>query len=238
LQNNFLVVAYVLVPNGAASSASFSYLNFASIVGPTLQMVAPGASVTARCGQCIVAAPSTTVTLPSPLANPNAMVAVQANASVTGATPVTVSGTLIQGLGLTNAASFLLGAPGASVALQSDGTNWRIVSGRQDTGWVNLSLGTGMATHGSETPGGRLVGDRVFLRGAIDQSSGSAATLGTLPASMKPAVNVLFPGTMFQSPNYFATFFQVASATGILGSLNSGTAPISFYFGGCSYVIN
>jgi hypothetical protein len=180
-----------------------------------------------------------TVTLPAP--SLNALVGVVAGASATGANPITVarhSVDVINGVGLSSATSFALGIPGAHALLQSDGTNWFVIAGQQDTGWVNLTLGSGMATHGSDTPAARLVGDRVTLRGAIDQSSGSASTLATVPAAMKPSGATFLPGAMFQSPNYFATWFTVNTSTGVMGSANSGTAPISFYFDDCSYTLS
>lgn len=199
---------------------------------------AHAASATLSDGELAVSTASPiTLTLPSAAAN--AKVGVFAKVA-TAANPVTISSgsSNIYGLGLNGVSSLVLGSIGAFVVLQSDGTNWFVTDGQQDTGWVTLSLGTGMATHGGDTPAGRLVGDRVRLRGAIDQSGGSASSLATLPASMKPTVATLLPGVMFQSPNYAATLFTVSTSTGVLSSSNSGTAPISFYFDGCSYTLS
>ena len=66
-----------------------------------------------------------------------------------GATPVTVSSAY--GIGFL-ASPFLLGTPLASVILMSDGANWVVISGQQDTGWVNLG--------GSSLR--RVVGDQAY----------------------------------------------------------------------------
>jgi hypothetical protein len=143
-------------------------------------------STTLSRGQSVIASPNTTQTLPS--ASANAMVAITASGTVTGSSPVTVSGSNIQGIGLVSASSFLLGTPGAYAILQSDGTNWHIVAGQQDTGWLSVTVntGAGYAAVSGETPVARLVADRVWLRGGIKNPTGSnlSANAFTLPAAI------------------------------------------------------
>lgn len=148
-------------------------------------------SATLTWGQSVVASPSTTMTLPTITAG--VMVAVTALSTVTGATPVTITGAAssIFGLGLNGVTSFTLGSPGAHVVLQSDGTHWYVVGGQQDTGWVALStmsLNVNLAAAGSITPAARVLGDRVMLRGALNvgvSGLASSATLFTLPAAFR-----------------------------------------------------
>lgn len=182
-------------------------------------------------GQSVIASPSTTQTLPS--ASAGALVAITALSTVTGATPVTVSGSKIYGVGLSNASTFLLGTPGAHAVLQSDGTNWYVVGGQQDTGWVALSLSTGMtATGGSNftsayTPSARLIGSRVWLKGAIQQGStgNSGSSIATVPlASMYPASQAGINATQQNTTQetIAATALRV-NTSGVLAS-SSGTS--------------
>lgn len=142
-----------------------------------------------------VTAGTTTMTLPTPTAN--ATVGVIASSGQTGAAPTTVtrSSGVINGLGVAGATSIALGAVGAYVVLLADGTNWNIVAGQQDTGWVALTLSGGASQVGStHTVGYRLQGDRVWLRGAVSFGSASAITIFTLPAGARPTSgNANFP---------------------------------------------
>jgi hypothetical protein len=80
----------------------------------------------------------------------------------------------------------------SAVLLSSDGTNWIMNAGQQDTGWVNLSLGSGATAGSGFTPAARLRGTTVSLRGALVLTSSS--TIGSLPgASYAPAATVKFP---------------------------------------------
>lgn len=136
-----------------------------------------------------------TVTLPAPT-TANQLVAISAfGTGPSGSNPVTVSGTNIYGVGLIAASSFKLGTPMASVLLQSDGANWQMVSGRQDTGWVALTLAASWGTVvGTYVPAGRLTGDRVELRGvAQNNTGGSSAGIATLPAAFVPGSIVRVP---------------------------------------------
>lgn len=138
-----------------------------------------------------------TVTLPAPALG--AQVGVLAIAA-SGASPVTVSGTNIYGVGLSAASSFPLGTAGAQVSLQSDGANWYIVSGQQDTGWVAITPGTGIADLSGGTGytiASRVRGDHGELRGQLDNNSGgvigSSAIIATIAASCRPAKFVWIP---------------------------------------------
>jgi hypothetical protein len=68
---------------------------------------------------------------------------------------------------------------------------WRLLSG-----WASLTLGTNIAaSSGAYTRSARLVGDRVFLRGALINNGGStSATLATIPSGMSPTATVAQPG--------------------------------------------
>lgn len=161
-----------------------------------LTAVTAAQNMTASIGTLINAVPSSTITLPQPVTG--AMIGIMAYASTTGTNPVTIQygagrGT-IYGTGLlganNHASSFLLGTPVAPVILFSpEGVNWNIISGQQDTGWVPLTLASGVSESGppSGAPAeARLRGDTVEVRGNLGYGSGSTTNWATLPSQMRP----------------------------------------------------
>lgn len=196
-------------------------------------------SATAVAGLSYVVTASQTLTLP---ASPTKGDTIRASAgsTVTGATAVTVTasgGKGINGVGLVAASTFKLGTPFAHATLQYDGTNWQIIDGGQDTGWVTLSLATGMsATAGDFVPSARLQGDTVRLRGGITGSSGSGnaqTSMATIPAGMVPSVTPQIPYTFFP---FAATFFTI---TGTVYRISTSTAGVStqFALNGVTYTL-
>lgn len=191
----------------------------ANAVGPIPRI--PNVSVSASPGDVIVAAPSTTISLPSANGALALPITITAEYNVTSTTPVTVSDASgdsgIFGTGLSGVTSFLLGSPGANVTLMPVITGWNIVAGQQDTGWQALSLGTGVQVPGvgaGYTPAARLQGDTVRLSG-IMQNGGSGggsinagSTWATIPAGLRPAAQC-----------------------GISLPINSGSAPSYSYYG-------
>jgi hypothetical protein len=191
LPANSLCRAYVLQTVGESSISSGNILN---VLGPSVGTVVVG--------------PNQTVALPSPTAGLE--ISIQASSSVSGSSPATVSGTNIQGVGLSSASSFLLGMPGASVVIRADGTNWRIIQGCQDTGWIALTLlgGTTQQT-GAYTASARLQGDTVKFKGQILNGGG----LG-------------FANNVFSVPTSMVnTETGSSAAVGVLGYANIGGTP-------------
>lgn len=181
------------IASGAIGLAQLSGVALAYI--QNLSYTPASTSVSAASGQWVMAAPSTTVTLPAPT-TANQVIAVHANGSVTGSTPVTVSGSNIQGVGLSSATSFLLGTPYSYAGLISDGTNWNFMAGQQDTGWVPITSFITNVVAGSPAAAARLRGNDLALRGGITNSTGAsiAATtnLLTLPASTRIQASVAY----------------------------------------------
>lgn len=205
---NSLILAYVLQTTGESSIPSSNIQNVVSVGAgrSPFTPIAATSSMTAVSGQFVSASPGVTITLPAPSAG--AFVGVMAISTVTGASPVTVhygSGSgHITGVGAASVASYLLGTAEAATILQSDGTNWNIITGQQDSGWVALSLGTSIVGAGY-TPSARLQGDVVRLKGGLENSSGStiltAVTLATVPAGLRPTVTPLnFASVIGTSP--------------------------------------
>jgi hypothetical protein len=131
-----------------------------------------------------------TVTVPSPIAG--GIVAI-ANLS---SFPVTVAG-------LT--ASVPLNFPGAHLFLVSDGTEWVVLAGELDTGWLQLTAGTNMTTapSGAIALQARQRGDGVAIRGVMETTaafaSGATATAASLPSGISnpsAAVEVSLQGSV------------------------------------------
>ena len=155
--------------------------------------VSTSTSTTAVDGQELLVTGSSAITITLPSHASGQMVGVTNYSS--GGT--TVSGTLIQGLGLSSASSFPLGAVGAHAILLDDGTNWNLIAGQQDTGYLAMTLGSGVNSIAGYTPAARLVGNMVELCGTLHNNSGTTlaafTTMATLPAAIgAPAQEVLW----------------------------------------------
>lgn len=160
----------------------------------SLTLRAVGSNVTANPGE-LVSGGNVTVTLPSATTHAGALVGVRASASASGAAPLTIAtgvGEIVGGGSSSGGStSMLLGQPWACMLFFSDGTNWQVLAGQQDTGWVTLTLtGSWSAAAGGFTPSVRLIGDRVWLKGGVTGGSGAIATL---PAPFRPTANVAAP---------------------------------------------
>lgn len=132
-----------------------------------------------------------TITLPSPVLG--TVVGVIASGAVTGASQLAIAtpSGFIAGIGV-GAASFGLGTPNSFAVLVADGTNWVIIGGGQDTGWVAFTLGgTTVARAGAYMPSVRLRGDTVTLRGVVDLSG---TLIGTVAAGFRPTATVFCNG--------------------------------------------
>lgn len=167
--------------------------------GPSLQpltMTAKSANYSAVSGDYVVCTGSFSVTLPA--ATAGRVVGVKAASGQTGAAPVTIATLLgaaqILGKGVVaSATSILLGIPGANVTLEADGTNWHIIDGAQDSGWIGLPYAGAFSDYGSGYQLGqyRKIEDIVHLRGLTKFTPSGvygAGSMGvTLPAGYRPS---------------------------------------------------
>ena len=154
-----------------------------------------------------------TVTLPTPTAGQFIGVESIDGSGTLPTTVATPSGAIV-GPGVVAAtASILLGAARAFVILESDGTNWHIISGAQDTGW--LAVGNGSMTNawvnGSPAFGYRLQGNVVRLRGVLT-TGGSGINALTLPAGYRPATAINVPASVIG----FANAAAIITTGGVL----------------------
>ena len=175
--------------NGQVLSMVSGALSWATPASPTvgLQPIDKSSSYTAASLDYAVASASLTVT--SPTAAKGATFGAIANYAASNASPVTLSvatGTII-GPGIASGAtSILLGTEGAFAVLTSDGTNWFVTAGAQDSGWVTPTLLNSWVTSGALPPQYRLVGNRVSLRGGL-QGGTSNTEAFALPAGFRPS---------------------------------------------------
>lgn len=179
---------------------------------------------------------SATITLPSHSAS---QVVGITNYTTNG---TTVNGSSIFGPGMLSAAStFQLATPGTSVVLIDNGTNWLIIAGQQDTGWLLLSYSPGITGEAFYyTPGARLVGDTVKLCGmlSIGLTYGPGQTLATLPAAVRPIHSVTCPTSVYFGAGspvlYTTTSIQITSA-GLLNCLDYLVAGSSLSLDSANY---
>jgi hypothetical protein len=171
-----------------------------------------------------------TITLPAPTAG--RVVGVKAVTGQTGASPVTIStpSGAILGAGVVAAATtILLGFPGAYVTLQADGTNWHIIDGEQDTGWIAAPLAAGgYSNYGSTftTCGYRKQGEWVTWRGLLQFSPiSSYATwtpITTIPVGFRPAADEIFTTIGSYSGGQLAFRMDATASGTINGAATSG----------------
>ena len=167
----------VHVPLSRLSGITLSQL--AAGVG-RLTPVSQSTSTTAVDGRIYICTSNLTITLPTAAAG----LAVGVFSFPPTVVTIAGGGPIIYGLGLTNASSITLGAAFAYVMLECDGTNWYVISGANDTGWVNLALPANWIQRGLWTPAVRRVGEWVYMRGSINQSQSVAQSYsGTVPDS-------------------------------------------------------
>lgn len=196
---------YVAASNGQYFGVSGGAV--AAITPPTVTQLTPiskSSSYAATNGQFVNATATLTVT--SPAAAAGAVFGAIANYGASNASPVTVtaaSGNII-GPGIPGSTtSILLGLVNAYVTFVSDGTNWYMTGGAQDSGWVTPSLLNSWATAGV-APQYRLVANRVILRGSA-QGGSSGTVMWNMPAAFRPPSG--------QNPQLFC-YFDLGGVSG------------------------
>jgi hypothetical protein len=185
-------------------------------------------------GNMYVCTATLTLTLPSP-----ATAGQYIGAKVRSATGIVTinrnSSDVIYGAGVAGTTSITLGADGASVVLMSDGTNWHIVDGAQDTGWLPIPTYTnswasnsGPATGGT-VAGYRLTGNTVRCSGTIKTGTSATAAF-TLPAGARPTTTLYVIGANAGALTV-PVGYSITNVGVVTPNFSSGTAPsIEFTF--------
>ena len=180
--------AYVSASNGQVFGVTGGAVAAVTIAVPTVLVpISKSSSYAAVNGNLVNMTATGTIT--SPAAAAGATFGVIANYGASNASPVTLttaSGFFI-GAGIpASTSSILLGIQNATASFYSDGTNWYLTSGAQDSGWVTPALLNSWALS-TNTPQYRLIGNRVVLRGAA--ISGSTGTeMFALASGSRPAI--------------------------------------------------
>lgn len=163
-------------------------------VGQLLMPTAKSGAYTAASNDYVICTGTFNVNLPAPTAG--RIVGVK---SVSGSINVVTPSGVILGPGVIAGSTLItLGAPGALVTLLADGTNWHIIDGAQDSGWIGFSYAAGFSDYGAGFQLGqyRKISDRVHLRGLTKFTplgSYAGGSMGiTLPAGFRPSGTEIF----------------------------------------------
>lgn len=201
-----------------------------------LTPTAKSATYTAAYGDLVLTTNSFTVTLPAHAAG--GVVGVKVTDARTGAAPVTISapsGLIIgPGIGVASAgaASMVLGIMGAFVILESDGTNWHVISGQQDSGHIAWPFITGLGNLAGHVCSYRKKGEMVTARGEFTYVSGTAPWgLGTLPAGFRPLNSAHYPTMGTGAGGGYAPFLIHVEPSGI-ASMEQGGSGLPSWTGG------
>ena len=168
---------------------------------------------------------------------------VRAGASISGAGPITVSGNgnLIGVPGATTGVSTItLGHPASFVTLLWAGTIWWVIAGGEDTGWVALTLTSGViAGDPGVTPSIRRANGRVFFQGTLKTPSGFGALsrMATIPSAYLPASDLTLNTGVINGSTHAWSGQVIASATlatGINTSVGAGSGDL-IPLTGCAY---
>lgn len=177
-------------------------------------------------GQFLIASNSGNATLP-PAVN-GQIVGVMAGASITPALSLQIfsqGSDTIFGVGTSFTTSIQMISPGAFAIFQADGAgHWIIVGGQgytqslQNTGWTNLTLGSGVVSVATSAPAVKKIDDIITFRGTLGSASGTitaGTTLATLPLlGFTTGDNRLIPVTVDNTSACVADLLVVAASTG------------------------
>lgn len=157
-----------------------------------------------------------TMTLPA--STIGACIGIKAKSTAGGVITITTAAGVIRGPGCGSAgsASMTLGAEGAYVVIMSDGTDWHVIQGQFDSGWITPSFSNSWV--GVKY---RLIGNFVKFSGEFISGT-TATTAFTLPAGYRPTALRAFPsvdnsGVYTTAPLITITSAGVVTVTGTNG---------------------
>jgi hypothetical protein len=237
LPTSSLALAYVLIPQSATTISNSDILNENTFLyfGPsTFNTRGTAGAIAANSGDfvSIAATGSSTVTLPAPFKN--AKVKVENPLATAAVTVQQHASEVIYGLGMSGVASFTLSSLGACVELLSDGTNWFVTAGMQDSGWQTFNYLNGWASGGGPATGAtaagyRLQGNVVECAGWI-QSGVNGAVSMILPARYRPTSTV-YPATFMLGGGAIICAWVVSNTGAMTPNYVSSTDPgLGFQF--------
>lgn len=186
---------------------------------------AKSAIYTAVDGDFVIVTTGKVITLPAATAQSRVLIYADDANTANG---FTAAGGVVKGLGLGSGVAagttVPLGGLGSYAVVEADGTNWRIIAGAADTGWIAPSLTNSWANVAAfNTAGYRKQGNRVYLRGGILGGT-SGTTAFTLPAGFIPTAAIDFLATVSWTINPGIENVGITTGGAVIPSLvTSGT---------------
>lgn len=103
--------------------------------------------------------------------------------------------------------------------------NDRLSNYMSDSGWVDLTLESGItAADSTSTPGVRSIGGRIYIRGAVKGISAAGTTICALPVDCRPEMDHIFFSAATQSAGVLNTVVINVQSDGFIKiKANSGT---------------
>lgn len=195
-------------------------------------------NTSANPGDLIVGGAALTVTLPAPTLN--AVVGVFCGEDGAIVTATVSSGQIVM-LGST-VSSLSVGRYGAFVILQGNGASWLVVGGDRDSGWLPLSLPTGVQAGSGYVPAVRLRGDIVHLKGSVYNNTGGVIAAGaewaSLPTGVAPS-ETLYAQPSAVGAGAWENFTMSIAPSGVLALPGAGLgAGYTLYLDGISYSLS
>jgi hypothetical protein len=144
------------------------------------------------------------------------------NATTLDAAVRIFEGTLVNRSSVTPAYGDEFYATDVALTYKWNGTAWQTVL--LASAWVAIPPNAGVVQVTTITASARLVGDRVSLRGGLQNTTGSTQSPGTLPTAFRPTQAVTPAAWSGYSYNLGVTFPPLIPTSGVLPSLAAGFA--------------
>jgi hypothetical protein len=168
-----------------------------------------------------------TFDLPSPTAG--ICIAFKKVDSGAGGNTITASSGVIlgPGCGSGGASSIPVSALGANVELMADGTNWHIIGGAQDSGWLAFSYSNSWVSNSGPGAAGtvagyRITGNIVRLGGSIKTGASGSAPCTALPVGYRPLAAVAMTVNPYGAAGSASFTVSTAGVTAAFYSAGTG----------------
>lgn len=110
----------------------------------------------------------------------------------------------------------IVGADAQTIEQELTAINNAIASLKSDTGWVNFTLENGTSFDDTTKPAVRKYNNQVFVRGAIKGLNTTGIAICTLPANMRPTMNLQYPVMAILDGQINASCVMEITTTGII----------------------
>lgn len=110
----------------------------------------------------------------------------------------------------------IVGADAQTIEQELTAINNAIASLKSDTGWVNFTLENGTSFDDTTKPAVRKYNNQVFVRGAIKGLNTTGIAICTLPANMRPTMNLQYQVMAILDGQINASCVMEITTTGII----------------------